>query len=104
MVTAALTSHADFVFGESLPSTVEWIIGDALRANTEDAWHDAGERLRGIDRLIGSLRHAAGTDTFVHAAIAMVNKMRLCADMEHDPEKRAFWEAMKADLPEAVRN
>jgi len=52
--TRELTSH-EFLFGDKLETTVEWIIGDALRDGSKNAFLAASEQLHGIDRFLLSL-------------------------------------------------
>jgi hypothetical protein len=49
-----LTEHG-FFFGTKLEETVEWIIGEALRDGSQQAFQAASEQLHGIDRFLLSL-------------------------------------------------
>lgn len=46
-----LTSH-EFLFGDKLDRTVEWIVGEALRDGSPEAFTKAADQIHGIDRFM----------------------------------------------------
>lgn len=88
--TPELTQHG-FLFGNKLELTVEWIIGDALRDGSKEAFERAAEQLHGIDRFMLQLG--------LHiAALRVSNTTRKIRELAENDEMRAAWVAELAAL------
>lgn len=87
----------DPIFGTSIADTTERIMGDALRANTAETWHDAAQQLWGIDRLVTTIRQP-GAVWGTHTTIALGNQIVECGLMADSPERRQRWAEIRAQI------
>lgn len=85
-----MTMH-QLMFGTSLDETVSWIIADAVEKNTEAAYLDAAQQLRGIQKLWITITSKLKAGSGIHASLAISNHI---SDMERF--------ARTVDLREAV--
>ena len=94
------------IFGDSLSSTVDWIMSEAVQANTAEAWQAAAAQLRGLNRLLLNMSDHAGPGTYAYARMAMSNTIRIAEQMASDPGERQWWtETMLcSDDPQLARH
>jgi hypothetical protein len=86
---AELTSH-EFLFGDNLDLTVEWIVGEALRDGSQAGFAKAAHELHGIDRFLLSLGLSI-------PAMRISNTQRQMNELADSEELRTAWAAMKTE-------
>lgn len=94
---------AEFILGDSIARTLNWILEDALKENTDEAWEAAYQQAKGVDRLLMmAFNHERGNPDD-HATMAMLNFLRLVMrgrdNLDQRYELQVIYQSLKMKYP-----